>query len=71
MQVMSNPSHLTSLPEEQQERLRELLGDRGEDEVAELLGISRIALLRGASGLGVMRGTRSSARVLTRCVASC
>lgn len=56
---MSNPNHLTPLSEDQQERLREILIDRGEDDVAELLGLSRIALLRGAAGLGVMRGTRS------------
>lgn len=56
---MSNATHLTPLSEDQQERLREILIDRGEDEVAELLGLSRIALLRGASGLGVMRGTRA------------
>lgn len=56
---MSAGTHLAPLSEDLQERLREVLADRGEDDVCELLGISRIAVLRGAAGVGVMRGTRA------------
>ncbi len=59
LQTMKATQHLAPLPEDIQDRLREALLDRGEDEVCELLGISRIAVLRGASGVGVMRGTRA------------
>ncbi len=56
---MKTQRHLVVLSEEAQDRLREVLAEQGEDSTAETMGVSRIALLRGASGLGVLRGTKA------------
>lgn len=56
---MKTQRHLVVLTEDAQDRLREVLAEQGEDSTAEAMGVSRIALLRGASGLGVLRGTRA------------
>ena len=42
---------------ELQERLRELLRNRGEEEAAKLLGIGETSVIRAAAGLGLRRGT--------------
>lgn len=57
---MKTQRRLVVLEEEDQSRLRDALTEHGEDEVSETLGVSRLALLRGAAGLGVLRGTRAS-----------
>jgi hypothetical protein len=56
---MKTQRHLVVLSDGAQERLREVLADQGEGSTAETMGVSRIALLRGASGLGVLRGTKA------------
>ena len=50
---------LVSLTQEDQEVLRDELGERGEDDLADQIGVSRVALLRSAAGLPVLRGTRA------------
>jgi len=40
-----------------QECLRELLREKDEREVAELIGVGRPAIVRAAAGLGLRRGT--------------
>lgn len=45
------------LKEETQARLRAMIGANGEDRVAEILGISVTAVLRGAANAGLRQGT--------------
>lgn len=40
-----------------QERLRALIRERGEDAAAELIGVAKICVIRGGAGCGLRRGT--------------
>lgn len=45
------------LDDSEQNRLRALIRERGEIAAAEMLGIAKICVIRGAAGCGLRRGT--------------